>query len=53
MFHISYYYNIYAEVVIFWGHVDRLKDCYVYNDEVTNQEIKHLSHFWMLLYSLF
>jgi len=41
---------IYAEVVIFWGHVDRLKDCQLYNNECANQEIKHLRCFWMFLF---
>ncbi len=26
---------MYAEVVIFWGHVVRLKDCQLYNNEFT------------------
>jgi hypothetical protein len=34
-----------AEVECFSGHVDRLKDCQLYNDEFTNQEINHLRCF--------
>ncbi len=35
----------YAEVECFWGHVVRLKDSQLYNDELTNQEIKLWRHF--------